>query len=214
VLALGIERPDHADMADAARRELERSRHEVQVYFAPPAGRAKFENLNLLLANHSFSDRDWLLLVDDDVALPPGFVDNLLFLAERFALDLVQPAHWRSSHAAWRVTRRRHGSVVRETAFVEIGPVTAFARSTFPVLLPFPSLRMGWGLDAHWAALAREHGWRCGVLDAVAVRHAAAPAGAAYSREAAVAEARTFLARHPYLPAAEMQRTLITHRRW
>ena len=73
---------------------------------------------------------------------------------------------------------------------------------------------MGWGLDLHWAALAREHGWRCGVLDAVAIGHRAAPAAAAYSREAAVAEARAFLAEHPYLPADELQRTLATHRRW
>ena len=73
---------------------------------------------------------------------------------------------------------------------------------------------MGWGLDAHWAALAREHGWRCGVVDAVAIAHRAAPAAAAYSREAAVAEARAFLAERPYLSAREAARTLATHRRW
>ena len=61
---------------------------------------------------------------------------------------------------------------------------------------------MGWGLDVHWAALAREHGWRCGVVDAVAIRHRAAPAGAAYAREAAIAEARAFLAERPYLTRA------------
>ena len=93
---------------------------------------------------------------------------------------------------------------MRETPFVEIGPVTAFARRTFSALLPFPALRMGWGLDAHWAALAREHGWRCGVLDAVSIRHRAAPAASAYSREAALAEARAFLAERPYLPAREI----------
>jgi hypothetical protein len=103
---------------------------------------------------------------------------------------------------------------VRETPFVEIGPITAFAATTFPTLLPFPELRMGWGLDAHWAALAREHGWRCGVIDAVAIRHRAAPAATAYSREAAIAEARAFLAERPYLSARETQRTLTTHRRW
>jgi hypothetical protein len=211
---LGVERPEHAALASSARRELERSHHDVEVHFSPAAGRAKFENLNILLGNHPLADRDWLLLVDDDVKLPRGFLDSLLFLAERFSLDLVQPAHSRASHAAWRVTRRQWASVVRETAFVEIGPVTAFARSTFSVLLPFPPLRMGWGLDAHWAALAREHGWRCGVLDALPVRHDAAPAGAAYSWQAAVAEARMFLADHPYLPAGEMQRTLVTHRHW
>ncbi len=103
---------------------------------------------------------------------------------------------------------------MRETSFVEIGPVTAFASATFDTLLPFPPLRMGWGLDAHWAALARERCWRCGVIDAVAIGHRAAPAASAYSHEAAVAEARKFLAQQPYVPAAELQRTLTTHRRW
>ena len=103
---------------------------------------------------------------------------------------------------------------MHEVAFVEIGPVTAFARETFATLLPFPALRMGWGLDAHWAALARERGWRCGVIDAVAIAHRAAPAAAAYSREAAVAEARAFLAGRPYVRAEEARRTLATHRHW
>ncbi len=137
------------------------------------------------------------MIVDDDVELPRGFLDRFLFLCERFSLQLAQPAHRLRSHAAWPQTRRRPGSVVRETRFVEIGPVTAFARATFATLLPFPELRMGWGLDAHWAALAREHGWRCGVIDAVAIGHRAAPAADAYSREAALAEARAFLAERP-----------------
>ena len=152
-------------------------------------------------------------MIDDDVVLPRGFLDRLLFLAERFGFDLVQPAHRARSHAAWRVTRRTARTLARETQFVEIGPVTAFARSTFSTLLPFPSaLRMGWGLDLHWAALAREHGWRCGVLDAVAIAHSEAPAADAYSRAAAVAEARAFLAERPYLSAGEAQQTLVTHR--
>jgi GT2 family glycosyltransferase len=214
VLALGIERPERRELARAIAVELSRSRHQVELYTSAPQGRGKFENLNLLLAAHPPDGYDWLLVLDDDVELPRGFLDRFLFLCERFSLDLAQPAHRLHSHAAWPVTRRRPGSVVRETCFVEIGPVTAFARSTFPVLLPFPQLRMGWGLDVHWAALARAHGWRCGVLDAVSIRHLAAPAAAAYPREAAVAEARSFLAQRPYLSAAEAGRTLTTHRHW
>jgi hypothetical protein len=103
---------------------------------------------------------------------------------------------------------------VRETGFVEIGPATAFAQVSFPTLLPFPELRMGWGLDVHWAALARERGWRCGVVDAVSIIHRAAPAAADYARADAVAEARTFLAERPYLTASEAQRVLTTHSRW
>jgi GT2 family glycosyltransferase len=213
VLALGVERPQHRALAAAIRGELERSRHDVELHTCAPAGKGKFENLNRLLAAHPATDHDWLLVIDDDVELPRGFLDRMLFLCERFALDLAQPAHLRNSHAAWQVTRRRAGSVVRETPFVEIGPVTAFARSTFSTLLPFPPLRMGWGLDLHWAALARARGWRCGVVDALAIGHRAAPAAGAYSREAAVAEARAFLAEHEYVSAREAQRTLATHRR-
>jgi GT2 family glycosyltransferase len=214
VLVLGVVRPERQALAEAIAAELARSRHEVELHTSPPEGRGKFENLNRLLAAHPAAGHDWLLLVDDDVELPRRFLDRFLFLSERFSLQLAQPAHRLHSHAAWRVTRRRARSVVRETGFVEIGPVTAFAAATFPTLLPFPELRMGWGLDVHWAALARAHGWRCGVLDAVAIAHRAAPAADAYPRAAAVAEARAFLAERPHVSAREAQRTLATHRRW
>lgn len=213
VLVLCVARPEHHVLVERISAELTRSRHVVELCVGAPGDRGKFENLNLLLDSHAPYEYDWLLAVDDDIVLPHGFLDRFVFLAERFALDLAQPAHRRASHAAWAVTRRRSRSLVRETPFVEIGPVTAFARSTFSALLPFPDLRMGWGLDMHWAALARERGWRCGVIDAVPIRHRAAPAASSYSRERALAEARSFLAHRPHLSASEAQQTLVTHRR-
>jgi hypothetical protein len=214
VLVLGVERPERRALAEAMRAELLRSRHDVELHTRPPGELGKFENLNRLLTVHPPGGYDWLLVVDDDVELASGFLDRFLFLCERFSLQLAQPAHRLNSHAAWPHTRRRAGSVVRETSFVEIGPVTAFAASTFTTLLPFPEVRMGWGLDAHWAALAREHSWRCGVIDAVSIRHRVAPAADAYSRDAALAEARAFLSERPYLRASEAQRTIATHSRW
>jgi hypothetical protein len=214
VLAIGVEREDRANLMDAARAELRRSRHDVEVATSGVGGRGKFENLNALLAAHPLDDRDWLLVLDDDVALPRGFLDRFLFLAERFELKLAQPAHRRRSHAAWRVTRRRSGSVVRETRFVEIGPVCAFHRDTFATLLPYPRLQAGWGLDSHWAALAREQGWRIGVVDATPIRHVMRPIADSYRRADAMAEAQAFLAERRYVTAAEAQRTLATHARW
>jgi GT2 family glycosyltransferase len=213
VLVLCVARPKHSGLVQGIRDELARSRHQVELCVGSPTDRGKFENLNLLLASHPADAYDWLFVLDDDIVLPHGFLNRFLLLAERFELDLAQPAHRRASHAAWQVTRRQSRSLVRETRFVEIGPVTAFARSTFSTLLPFPDLSMGWGLDMHWAALAREHSWRCGVLDAVPIRHRAAPAASAYSREQALDEARIFLADRPYLSASEAQQTLVTHRR-
>ena len=48
--------------------------------------------------------------------LPRSFLDDFVFLCERFSLALAQPAHRLRSHAAWPVTRRHPGSVVRKTA--------------------------------------------------------------------------------------------------
>jgi GT2 family glycosyltransferase len=214
VLVLGVERTDQRNLLASARAELQRSRHEVDFASVEVGDRGKFENLNALLADHPADGHDWVLAIDDDVALPSGFLDVFLFLVERFDLALAQPAHRRRSHAAWDVTRRQPASVVRETAFVEIGPVVAFGAVTFDSLLPFPPLRVGWGLDAHWSAIARERGWRIGVVDATPVRHALRPIAGAYSRDNALAEARAFLAERPYTPSREAGRTLAVHRSW
>ena len=88
-----------------------------------------------------------------------------------------------------------------DTVYLETeGGVTAFAPETFDVLLPFPEgLRMGWGLDAHWSAVAAEHGWPIGIVDATPVGHVLRPAAATYPREAALTEAREFLSGRPYV---------------
>jgi hypothetical protein len=102
---------------------------------------------------------------------------------------------------------------VRETRFVEIGPVTAFGRRAAAELLPFPELRFGWGLDLHWAAIAGQRGWRLGVVDALPVRHESGLVAAAYPREEAEAEAADFLADRPYLPSVRADDVLAVHRR-
>ena len=97
--------------------------------------------------------------------------------------------------------------MVRETRFVEIGPVVAFHHVTFEALLPFPPLRFGWGLDQHWSALALQYGWRIGVVDATPIRHGLRRIAASYGHDEAIAEARRFLDGRPYTAAADAQRT-------
>jgi hypothetical protein len=173
----------------------------------------KFDNLNSVMAAVAVEDPDWLLTVDDDVLFGDRFLDRFVSLCERFALDLAQPAQTLRSHSAWKVARRRVLSLVRETRFVEIGPVTAFGPRAREQLLPFPKLRFGWGLDLHWAAVAAQQGWRLGVADAVAVRHESRLVAATYAHDDAIAEAARFLAERPYLPAASAAETLAVHRR-
>jgi GT2 family glycosyltransferase len=212
VLVLAIERGGQPNVLAAARQELAQSRHEVTFVSADAGDRGKFENLNALLSATPADDFHWLIVLDDDVELPRGFLDQFLFLAERFHLALAQPAHRHRSHAAWAVTRRRATTVARETAFVEIGPVFAFSREAFEALLPFPELRAGWGLDLHWSAVALERGWRLGVIDATPVRHGLRRTASTYDRETAIEEARTFLASRPYTRAIDAQRSGTPHR--
>jgi hypothetical protein len=214
VVVLAVERRGAPNLLADAHRELLRSRHQVSFHKTTTGTRGKFENLNALLREHPPEGHDWLIVIDDDVSLPSGFLDSFLFLAERFQLRLAQPAHRRRSHAAWQVTRRQVMSVARETNYVEIGPVTAFQAITFPALLPFPELRFGWGLCAHWSALAQQRDWRIGVVDATAVRHGLRRIASSYPREDAIAEARGFLSERPYNPAPVLQRTRAAHRTW
>jgi len=205
VLVLGVERP--GKRMNALRAELHRTRHEVHMHTIAMGDAGKFEHLNALLREHPAAGHDWLLLVDDDVVVPPRFLDRFLFCAEHAGLLLAQPAHRRHSHAAWAATRRLPGGAVRESRFVEIGPLTAFAAPVFDTLLPFPAqLRMGWGLDAHWGAVAQERGWRAGIVDATPMLHTA-PVGGGYERAAAVAEAQAYLADRPYVTRAQARWT-------
>lgn len=212
VLVLAIVRPDLPGRWPEARAELERSFHALTVRTREAGALGKFPNLNLLLAEEDLSRFDWLLVVDDDVLLPRGFLDTFLALSEEHGFRLAQPAHRLASHAAWQVTRRRRGTLARRTRFVEIGPVTALHADTFGELVPFPDLRWGWGLDLHWAAVAEARGWPLGVVDATPVLHGMRPAGATYGKDDAIAEAAAFLAERPYLPAARAQETVASYR--
>ena len=203
VLVAGIHRPP------ARPPVLTSEHHRVRTSFGElREGVGKFERLGDLVD----AEADWLLVVDDDVELPPRFLDRFVAACEHLRLDLAQPAQSLGSHAAWRVVRRRPFALARETRFVEIGPVTGFRREVVAELLPFPPLRYGWGLDLHWAALADERGWRRGVIDALAVRHEGTPVARSYSPDAAIEEAQRFLADRPYLPSSAVHEVLAVHR--
>jgi hypothetical protein len=94
---------------------------------------------------------------------------------------------------------------------VEIGPLTALSAKAAEALLPFPDLQMGWGLDARWSAIAADHGWPVGVIDATPIRHLR-PIASTYPRDAAIAEAEAFLDGRAYVTRTEASETLVEHR--
>jgi hypothetical protein len=226
VIVIGVYRP--GSLLAEALPALRSERHRVRIALGStgPADEplrehtitegltgGKFENLNRVLEAAGSTAADWTIAIDDDVRLPRAFLDRFVGVCEAFELDLAQPAQTLRSHSAWKVTRRRPASLVRETRFVEIGPVTAFGRVAAAELLPFPQLRYGWGLDLHWAAVAAERGWRLGVVDALPVRHEFGVVAAAYLREDAVDEAARFLADRPYLRSDRAGEVVAVHRR-
>jgi GT2 family glycosyltransferase len=212
VLVVGAHHRDRPTTTAETVAELHASHHEVTVDFRDVGAAGKFENLNAIVADHDLAEFDWLIAVDDDVELPRGFLDGFVHLAEAASFRLAQPAQTLASHAAWPIARRRAFVAHRRTTFVEIGPVTAFDRAAAEALVPFPPLRYGWGLELHWAAIARERGWPMGIVDALPVRHELRTVAAGYGAEPALAEARAFLAERPYLRRDEV-RTLSVHRR-
>lgn len=230
VLVFSLYSHSFAPLVARTVAELGRSRRDVRVVLGAldePAealaaqtalsglrGGGKFENLNVLLEDADPSEAEWVIVVDDDVELPRGFLDQFLFLAGRFGLQLAQPALRRTSHAAWAVCRRERWSAVRVTRMVEIGPLTAFHRSLTPDLLPFPPLRMGWGLDLHWGGLALERGWRLGIVDATPIRHEARATASTYDRPEAIAELREFLSGKPHVDRETALSVVERHPGW
>lgn len=226
VLVLGVYRPAGAAAMAAACKRIGRSRHRVRIALGAVSDRAdprlsaltrqtglgagKFQNLNRLAGGAAPLAADWVMLLDDDVALPRRFTDRAVCAAEALRLDLAQPALTRASHGVFDVNRRRP-ALARETPFVEIGPLVLISRRAWKELAPFPEVGMGWGLDLHWAKLAADRGWRCGVLDATPVRHEAQPPAASYARADATAAAVELLRTHEHLRHDQVDRTLATH---
>jgi hypothetical protein len=223
VLALGIY-GDGKQMTDVVQR-LEETRHDLSVSLgslgpcapgfeavtdATEMEAGKFANLNRLAESSRPLAADWILLLDDDIALPRKFLDRMVCVAERLGLDLAQPALSRASHGAWKVNRRR-ATMARQTRFVEIGPALLLSRRAWRELTPFPEAGMGWGLCLHWAAVARSHGWRVGVVDAVPIRNESRPPAADYDRGEAKRAAAELLASSDHISRDEAELVLASY---
>jgi hypothetical protein len=190
-----VDVPARRQDLETVLRSLKDTRHEVTVSLAPLGDRGKFHNINLALRDADLSSVDWLIVVDDDIAFPPRFLDRFLCACEAASLSIAQPAHRFRSYTTWELTQRVWNSLVHTTHFVECGPLTAFHRSVFEHVLPFPETRWAWGLDVLWGEIARREGFLVGVVDATPIRHLR-PVAQLYSHEAAIEEARQLLERH------------------
>ncbi len=198
ILVTGVRSEKRPHMMAAVVAALQSERHDIVTDMTDISGRGKLENINLILARHDLDQFDWVIMTDDDIVLPPQFVDIFLAVCALCGFKLAMPAHRFNSFSGYDVTRRGWGTVARQTKFVEVGPLTAFNRVTFDAVFPLPVLRYGWGVDLHWPLLADQRGWPMGVVDAVPVQHFSR-IGGSYSRAAATDEACEYLAKRGHL---------------
>ena len=190
-----VDVPSRRQDLDTVLAALKDTRHQVSVSLAPIGDRGKFHNINLALAGVDLEALDWLIVVDDDIAFPPHFLDRFIYACHATGLRIAQPAHRFKSYTTWVVTQRRWNSLVHMTNFVECGPLTLFHRDVFADVLPFPETRWAWGLDVLWGELARRRNLPIGVVDLTPVAHLR-PVAQVYENDAAVAEGRQLLARY------------------
>lgn len=191
-----IGRPD-ADLAGAG------------VILTVPETTAKIPLLRRLLADVTVADYEFLVLCDDDVTLPAGFLDRFLDLQRRFGFALAQPARTENSYIDHPIVQRQPGVQARRTLFVESGPVVSAHRSALGHLLPFPAESpMGWGNEEIWSHRLHAAGLSLGIIDAVPVEHRLRPPTAHYRWEDAERGRAALLAAHTHRPLDECLRVL------
>jgi len=232
VLVLGVYLADRKNHVQHIVRELSRSlqyrviQKWICIGGGPPdrevervtvdriVGRApKFVLMNRLLTAHTASKFEFVLLCDDDILLPTGFIDNFLGFQNKYDFALAQPARTPGSNIDHAIVKQAPGVKARHTRFVEIGPVVSIRRDMLPLITPFDeSTPMGWGLDYIWPVIAENNGLRLGIVDATPVDHSLRPAAAAYSGAEAQQAQDMLLSRVPHLSYEEAYQVLDTYR--
>jgi GT2 family glycosyltransferase/glycosyltransferase involved in cell wall biosynthesis len=175
-----------------------------QTEFAP-----KYQLLNTLLSGENLSQFEFVVIVDDDIAICAHFLDKFLSLQTRFDLRLAQPARTANSHIDHGIVRRVEGALARQTLFVESGPVVSVHRSAFPILFPFDMASpMGWGYENVWAYRLSKHSLPMGIVDAYPVDHSLRAPATCYDRSQAQEAQQRLLSSQQHLPLAECYATL------
>ena len=163
----------------------------------------KFVLVNHLLQAGDLDAFDYIIVCDDDIHCPHGFLKAFLQYQAAYDLAVAQPARTWTSHFDHAFALRRPWWRVRETRFVECGPLVSFRRDAARALMPFAHAEQMWGLDFVWPVALLRGNLRMGIVDAVPVDHGLRPQAAAYSKETHDAAMHRFLAVTPHLPMRE-----------
>ena len=119
------------------------------------------------------SGYDQLLFLDDDLTVAHEDIDLLFDMAERDNLALFQASLSPGSYGVWTDLVQQAPQGSRLTTGVEI-MMPGFTRDALFLCKDILGRSIsGYGLDFLFSEHIRRHGGRCGVVDAVSVRHTA-----------------------------------------
>lgn len=171
--------------------------------------RPKYEFLNEIIDKSDLGRFSYLMILDDDIALPIGFVDAFLDLQSRLDFAIAQPARTTGSFIDLPIVEEHPGLIARRTLFVEQGPVISFRRDIFESVLPF-DLRspMGWGYENIWSLRLDARGRRLGIIDATPVDHGIRRPVTGYSWENADRGRTALLAAVEHRPTSDCFRVI------
>jgi glycosyltransferase involved in cell wall biosynthesis len=164
----------------------------------------KSELLNRLFKAEDLTRYEFVVICDDDVVLPKGFVDSFLGYQSTLGYRICQPARTARSYVDIPIVTQHPGVVARRTRFVEQGPVVSFHQTALDIVVPFDlTSPMGWGLEYVWAHEAEHRELPLGIIDATPVEHSLRPPVEHYSRSAAEEGRARLLAANPHLEPTE-----------
>jgi hypothetical protein len=112
----------------------------------------------------------YILIIDDDLYLPPGRISHFFTLCEQHSTYLSQPALRWLTHTTLNIFVRNPVCLLRRVSFVEV-MAPCFSNAALAELLhTFGMTKSTWGTDVAWGALLQGK-QPIHVVDAVTLRH-------------------------------------------
>ena len=169
----------------------------------------KFILMNRLMHDEVLKRYEFVVVCDDDITLPDGFLDTYLGLQNRFDFSLAQPARTHTSYIDHQFVGQLLGIKGRWTRFVEIGPLFSMRQDIFQEFIPFDEESpMGWGYDFVWPCIIEKIGCRMGIIDATPVEHSMRKPVDNYEYDDSVQTMEKFISQRPHLSLLEAFRIL------